>query len=589
MKSLKLFNAVLKKKSSDKPVVDFNLGLVIEPNATWKEHEIKDYYSLQKLSGNDLNKSFYKNWKTVLESTREEILIDQILHYISTYGTDFEGDIYIPDGVIKLPKNKKLVFKTIKAYTKKQLREKALGMLCSGIALKEETIDDLIDLLDEFGHKFSSKDNIKNKEAIVKIATKFGIFPNNSVEMLRYVIYLATNQSMIIKSDDVIKSIKESNYNPEKDLEEFGLIKMSKIFNRFKPLFLAFKSKCPSTINRLSKLSKIYHEPMIENPLNKVTTSYLKGCDMKWLRGVSPFVLFKALSACRNRVLGADSFVYRIRNGKSWSVVEEKKPNIDLCNHNVEFIIEYLKNKYSFIGKTFFIPDNVEYALPTSEKMFVGNIPTGTKFYNDGPMAVGIYWENSWGARDLDLSSISINGKVGWNSDFVQGEGSLIYSGDMTNAPDGAVEYMRGDTTLNSPALIMNNVYRGNSNCEYKIVVGVGSGINKEFMMNPNKLMIEEKCQSMQKQTVIGMMVPEKRGTCFVILNFGAGNCNVSWRNSRSDIVREALYQQWSMPYTFNDLILLLDGEITTNKEKCDYDLSLDKLEKDTFTKLLVK
>ena len=77
------------------------------------------------------------------------------------------------------------------------------------------------------------------------------------------------------------------------------------------------------------------------------------------------------------------------------------------------------KSKYSLNGKSFYLPSDVKYALPTSEKMFVGNIPTGTKFLGDN-LAVGIYWENEWGATDLDLSAINIDGKVGWNSSYNQ-------------------------------------------------------------------------------------------------------------------------------------------------------------------------
>jgi hypothetical protein len=63
---------------------------------------------------------------------------------------------------------------------------------------------------------------------------------------------------------------------------------------------------------------------------------------------------------------------------------------------NYEFILDYLKLKYDLSGKKFYFPENVEFALPTSEKMFVGNIPTGTRFYGE-QLAVGIYWEDAWG------------------------------------------------------------------------------------------------------------------------------------------------------------------------------------------------
>ncbi|MEL6657337.1 MAG: hypothetical protein AAFP77_00090 [Bacteroidota bacterium] len=51
--------------------------------------------------------------------------------------------------------------------------------------------------------------------------------------------------------------------------------------------------------------------------------------------------------------------------------------------------------------------------------MFVGNIPTGSKFYGKA-MAVGVYWENAWGARDLDLSGLNIAFEQGGNRSAVR-------------------------------------------------------------------------------------------------------------------------------------------------------------------------
>ena len=57
-------------------------------------------------------------------------------------------------------------------------------------------------------------------------------------------------------------------------------------------------------------------------------------------------------------------------------------------------------------------------------------------------LAAGIYWEDKWGANDLDLSGLNISGKIGWNSDYYNENRSIIYSGDLTEAANGAVEYL---------------------------------------------------------------------------------------------------------------------------------------------------
>lgn len=596
MKTLKLFNAVLAKETAtnEDPYISKN-GFIIEKNALWAKDRITVYYERERLSGNDLNKTFHKSWSTIKFSSRAELYQEQIRHYISTYGSDFKSEVYIPSEVVDIP-DVKLVYKVIKAYSKEELTEKCLSLLQSGIALKEETIDDILSILvDELGYEFTGKENIKNKEATVKIADLYYIYPENVVEFFRYIIYRTTDSTLLIKNDELIEAIKNSSFNPSAAFNKYGLEKLAEIFNRFKPLFLAYKNRAPKTINKIGKLSKKYHKPLVTNPLNEVTFSLLVEKDIHWLDNATPFALFKALSACYIRKNGQDTFLYRVRNGKSWV----KPGNASYASEmNYDFILAYMKNRFNLSDKKIYLPEDIEFALPTSEKMFVGNIPTGTKFFGE-KLAVGIYWRNDWGARDLDLSGLNIGGKVGWNSTYNQNKGSLMYSGDITSAPNGAVEYLYANKGLNVPTLVNNNVYSGTAECDYKIVIGKGENIKKDVMMNPNKLFAEIKCSSVQKQTILGMLLPESKTKkivgipvstserqAFVLLNFGAGHARVSGNSEISNLATRALYQQWNNPLSFTKIIELLGAEIVTDRAEATNDFSLDLLEKDSFIKL---
>lgn len=571
MKTLKLFNAVLHKDTNSKPFISKE-GFIISPGAIWTKDEIVRHLLNEKLSGNDLNKTFHKSWKTIQESSRFELLQHQILHYISTYGSDFKDEVYIPSEVLDL-EGTTLKYKVINSYTREEFIDKALGLLKSGIALKEETVNDLISLLvDELDYKFTGDEGIKNKEAIVKIAELYNVFPKNNVEFFRYIIYRTTGETLLIKNDNLISKIKSSNFNPSQQFKDFGLDNLSEIFNRFKPLFLGFKDRCPKTINKLSKLSKKNHKPLVQNPLNNVTSIKLEESDLHWLENATIFSLFKALQALHSRIYGQNTFMYRIRNGKSW--LREKQTNTENLEHNFNLIMDFMKSKYSLNGKSFYLPSDVKYALPTSEKMFVGNIPTGTKFLGDN-LAVGIYWENEWGATDLDLSAINIDGKVGWNSSYNQNN-NLLYSGDITSAPNGAVEYLYAKDNVPT-SLVRNNVFRGNDNCDYKIVIGKGDNIDRNYMMNPSKLFAEVKCQSVQKQTILGIFSTGE----FTILNFGEGHLRVSTGNSEKPI--ETLMYQWSNPLTFNWMVSELGGIVKDTEKDVDYNFSLDNLQKDSF------
>ena len=463
------------------------------------------------------------------------------------------------------------------------MTKKCLSLLQSGIALKEETVDDLISILvDELDYKFTGKENIKNKEAIVKIAENYNVYPENAVEFFRYAIYRTTNTTLLIKNNELIELIKNSSYNPTQIFKNFGLEKLAEIFNRFKPLFLAYKTKAPKTINKISKLSKKYHKPLVSNPLNDVTNTLLNSNDLHWLDNATPFALFKALSACYSRMNGQDTFLYRIRNGKSW--VQED--SVSLVNSkNYKFLVSYLKKRFDLSDKKIFTPENVKYALPTSEKMYVGNIPTGTRFYGN-KLAVGIYWEDSWGARDLDLSGLNIAGKIGWDANYNQQNGDLMYSGDITSAPNGAVEYLYANKGLNVPTLVQNNVFSGDADCSYKIVIGKGSSVSRDYMMNPNKVFVDIKCDSIQKQTILGLLTPKRDKQCFVLLNFGAGHTRVSGNSEISNLATKALYQQWNEALSFDNLVRTLGAELTPYKDEADYDFSLETLEKDSFLKL---
>lgn len=587
MKTLKLFNAVVAKKPEGrgaKPFVSED-GYVIEPNALWAKDRIAAFYKKEALSGNDLNKTFHKSWQTIRDTPRGELRVQQILHYLSTYGTDFQGEAYIPDEVVQVP-GVRVVFKVVKAYTEAELTKKCLAMLQSGVALKEETVDDILTaLVGELGYRFTGKEGVRNKEAVVKIADLYGVLPDDFMGFFRYILFRSTGSTLVIKNGKTIAAIKASTYNPTLQFTKFGVERLAANFNRFKPLFLAYKSKCPGIINEISRLSKTKHKPMVANPLNLVTSRKLTSSDEHWLDNATPYAIFKALSALYQRDHGQSTFMYKVRNGKSY-VKEAQYTFVDRGNY--AFLLKYLKKRIKLSGLTVYVPEDVVYAIPTSEKMYVGNIPMGTKFFGD-KLAVGVYWENAWGARDLDLSGISAGGKTGW--DAMYGRGSfandgIMFSGDITDAPRGAVEYLYAQRGVPGPTLVLNNVYNGNDDAGFKIIVGRGDRVDHAFMMNPNNLFAEARVQSVQKQSVIGLLLPESKGVSFVLLNFGAGHARVAGYDQNSILARVALAQEWRNPLSFNALVQELGAKIVADPEDADFDLSLNRLERDSFMRV---
>lgn len=586
--SLQLFRAVIANGATEDEgaIVNTEYGFVTSSAGKYAVPAIVKFFEQSTLDGNSLNQTFHKSWKKIRDSDRVDLLIDQILHYFSTYGTNFEGEIYIPNEVLSLPAQaKRIAFVGVEVLSADALIDKCLQMFQAGIALTDETIDTVFSLLTALDYQFTGNEKITNKEAVARLTAVYGIMPSTAVDVLRVAVFLATDSSLLIKSRESIQAIKDSSYDPTALFEQFGLERMAEIFKRFKPLFLAFKRKCPSTINRISRLSNYHHKPMATNALNTVTSHVLDENDAHWLANATPYALFKAISTCYARVAGQQDFVYRIRNGKAW--VPETMPtvDVDVCQQNLDTLVAYVVAQYgsAFRGKKIFIPSNVRYALPTSEKMFVGNIPTGTTFYGD-MIAAGIYWRNEWGARDIDLSGLNKTGKVGWNARY-NDSNRLMYSGDMTNAPDGAVEYLWWKSNGKvSDTLVTVNIFSGSDDCKYKIVVGEGSKVSREYMMNPNKVIVDVATQSIQKQNILGLLHSSPdRGNGFTLLNFGMGSAHVSRCSSTTDTAAAALIQQWKNCYTLNDLVVACGGELCDDQAVADIDLSVAALTKSTF------
>lgn len=589
--TLTLFNAVLSKKNTAAaPIIDLEYGLAIPSDAAWALTDIRAHAKNKTLSGEELNKTFHKSWAKIRDTNRLELCVEQISHYLSTYGTGFTGPVYIPDEVLNVPELTELSLFLVGAMTEEELRLAALAMLQSGIALKQDTLNDLLYVLDAVGTTITSDviDSVRNKEAKALLIDLSGVAPTDPVEALRYAVYKATSSTLLIKDADTVARLKHSAFNPSSLFESVGVEKMAEIFNRFKPLFLALKKQNPTLINRVAKLSKSKHKPLVQNPLNSVTTRLLEDGDVHWLDNATIYALFKAVSACHSRIEGRHNYVYRIRNGKSWAARDNALMTgfrQDVCRANFDILIEHLKKRLPHLkDMSVFLPQDIEYALPTSEKQFIGNVPTGTKFYGE-ELAAGVYWRNEWGAYDIDVSGQNIDGKIGWNDTYNMDD-ALLYSGDITYAEDGAVEYLWARRSKVPATLVRANIYEGDDQVEYKIVIGKGSDVTRDFMMDPNKVMADIKTQSVQKQTIIGLFMNELNGVSFTLINCGAGDARVGGDSESAQIATLAFKEQFTHNLTLNKLLHTLGVNVTQDPGEADVDLSINVLRKDTFLDL---
>ena len=113
-------------------------GYIVEPNACTSI--VNDF--IKSLECN-INSTFYKTFEEVTSKTRFELFIDQVFHYMTTYGTDFSlGNGYVPN---ENPENVEYIsllrdYTVIKSVTDAVMFEKCMNMLKSGIAMKQTTL-----------------------------------------------------------------------------------------------------------------------------------------------------------------------------------------------------------------------------------------------------------------------------------------------------------------------------------------------------------------------------------------------------------------------------------------------------------------
>lgn len=625
---IRLFNAVLVKNKVRAQIPPGILKSTIRNGFILSEEIVANYSQVELnkviskiekivgFSGEKANSSFHKSWKKIKDSTIEQLLLEQIVHYITTYGFESLGiydqnTIYIPEEVLNIPKLgkiEKLSLVCIKGYTIEEIKEKLFDMLKSGIALKESTMKDVLDVATFL--KFDPKDIdiVKNREVKIALLDYLGIVPEDPIELLRYMIFKATNKTLLIKDKKTIAAIKARNNIDVLGIlnrysKKYSLDRMAEIFFRFKPLFLAFKTSTQlnTVINKIRKLADEHHKPMPEDYLNSVTKKVknnsivLKQLNEE-LKKVNTFRKIRLAYALKYRTFDADSILYKIRNGKGYATdffFENKEKAERVLKDVTKSIAKDINPNVS--GKKIYVPNNIEYALPATEKQFTGMFPSGTCVTLAKDMVLGVYWENVNHHRiDLDLSLNAIGGeKFGWDGYYRSGNSSILFSGDMTDAHNGASElfYIKNKQE-GSYALVLNYFnYYEDAPVPFKTLVAYEQpkDFRSHYMVNPNNIIAVTDAVLDQKQRVLGILIIDAINIKFYFSETNMGNSITSRRTGWSDNVHKYMLDYHQNMINFNDILLETDAEFVSKPEESDIDLSPGKLEKDTFIKLLQK
>ena len=358
-------------------------------------------------------------------------------------------------------------------------------------------------------------------------------------------------------------------------------------------------------INKIRRMAEEYHKPMRvgfwEEILGKHYSldfiQYALEGNNHTIDAPTNFKIVQLIQGINERLLvagGRGKNLYIIRNGKTWT----KETDVNVVDSRI-FYWEDLKKMLEdelvkrLSAKKCVVKFNKDMILtcPSSEKNFVGDIPFGSYFPMKANSFFGVYWKNDWGTRDFDLSFNILNGgKIGWNSSYYSMDNDIIFSGDITNAPNGASEVVL--CQKDCPDGIINlNRYSGEDGSKFRFFFGTGNKNTKNwkrtgYMVDPNHIKVRTDCISDTMQQSLGMTYNNR----VYLMNLGVAGGRVSMRN---DDIIEALQRKVD---TYVDLksILLRAGfedydkiDLTDpDNEGVEVELDLTDIKRDTLITL---
>lgn len=617
--TLRLFNCIKIEAGAvpDKREADHSReirnGYILDPHVKVSGALFNEIESIVGISGEKANNAFHKSWDKVRNASIEQLVLEQILHYITTYGYESIGiyrneTIYIPKEILSVPDiTTDIPLTVVLGATSSEIAESVLKLASSGIALSQQTVDDIMMLIrsDDCVSEFMLVNigKVKNRELLSLFYEHYNITPSDPAAFLRYVIAKLTDETLLIKNGYLISKIKGADGKYLDHLMQDAPDNLGSIFFRFRPLFLAMKSisRNKTYYNRLRKLARKQHKPLPVDYMNSVTERIAKGtfllAELEYeLRSATVFRKIRLAYALQFRLSNSKSIVYQIRNGRGFATDFNWVGDKFITELAYTTVLQSITDNLDVNGKTIYIPGLVRYALPATEKTFVGNIPMGTYAAVPQDMVVGIYWEDvgSW-ACDLDLSLSALGGKYGWNSLYRSEDRKILYSGDMTSAPNGASELFYVQNTIDSPMLLTVNYYNYLEDVPVPTKLMIAQEENppdfeKDYLIHVNKMVATSNLTIGKKQVILGMIANVNGENRFYFMESGIGKSNVSSNGKIAQHNREYMYHRFTNSISLNQMLQMAGANVVSEVPVDDkyIDLSPENLNKTTILDLLL-
>ena len=571
---IKLFGAVVLDKGQKK---GFNTSIIQRGVVTNFTANVEQTAAIKSLF-ETINVTTLFSRDERLNSDPYELIVKQILHYIEIYGLDTPGlfDLEVTKGKI-------LPVRFIQGISKKELQEKMDELLYSNRPVNDAEL--VKSVIEENALKYEIAKIQNNEIRCVLFDAASDKFANGD-DAVRYIVYKTTKDCMLIKSDQVLKGVVTNGALVSPKFLENHINELAAVFNRHKRIILSLKSKKNRpVINKISKLSKTLHVPIVEAINKKFISLALNGkIDVKkTLAKIDVRDKLKYLNLLEYKLAGHDFDIFNIRNGKIHREDDRKVYDQKTIHLVMADILESLKKDLKHLKKANILLDkNVDFGLPVSRKQTIGRVPFGTRVcVGVGKhISSGVFWKNSWGSRDLDLSSIDLSGeRTGWGQMSGYDNNNVVFSGDMTDAPEpkGAMEFLtsqRGSYGLNV------NIYNGDLNTTFELVVGDTDNKKDKWM---NNVIFREKDTLKSKGNIVGFV----QDNIFTVYK---GRGEASRISSPTEKIMGTINYGMTKFWTVAKLLEYLEIEFDTEKsaKKYDHDLSYDGFQYDKLEKMLL-
>lgn len=607
-------------------------GYLIEPKACTEE-----VFEAMKYAIDNYKSTFYKDFEEVLSRTRFDIFLDQMLHYMSTYGTNYRGETFTLNPTPEAMAYKELT--PVRAVSAKEMFDLCLGIINSGSALKLTTLIPVIDYIVNYLSREENAEQrksfdiaaIPNREARCILYDQLRIIPEDPAEFLATAVFCATGSAMIINSEEFLDKLLSRAKDSLRCLEMFGnpltasqKEGLASIYFRYIDVFITFKQSFRSIayaspkaqasvklINYLRHLAPRYKKPFKGDVLSLILNY---GEEVEVVRRAvekekSTYRLVRVLGYLQMMASEPAAMQYLIRNGKTFIrdlknrrgslyLAETAKALIPVVRS--EIVARLRKNVE---GKKVRFPEDILLTAPTSEKNFVGNFPFLTSFEIKSSAFIGVYWRNEWGTHDFDLSYIDVeNGnKIGWNASFRDEKADIIFSGDMTNADPEASEvlYFRRNV---ADGFIFVNRYNGVTGSAFRLFFGKGCPLfpyadnkkpNKneatlkkegwipghEFQVNRMDIRLEADLTSDTVQQLVGFI---EKGR-FYFMTLGLGESTISSLGGQDYPLDKAVNVRCRAAVDLRGLLIEAGAvEITDPEVEVDIDLGARVIDRTT-------